>query len=132
MKLSEISDEELISMRKRVGEHERKKAAADFPWTFDERYDSSCGWACTPDGCHDSHPSGVYDIDGPDGVNDFGEADVLTVSSIEHARLITAAPALRDALEEALIFHMLGDDESPEAWVIIEIMEAAIKLVEGG
>ena len=72
------------------------------PWTFDERYDSGCGYPCTPSGCHEMHPSGVYDIDGPSGINDFGEDDVLTVRDIKDAYLITASRNMLKALESVV------------------------------
>ena len=77
-----------------------EKDLTEWPWTFDERYDSSCGNPyCTQNGCPNDHPSGIYDIDGPSGVNDFGEDDVLTVRDIKDAYLITAARDMLKALE---------------------------------
>ena len=65
-------------------------------WDYDEVCDSSCGWPCTPDGCHDSHPSGMWTISGPDWVEDGVYHGAVT--SEQQARLIASSPTLLKTL----------------------------------
>jgi len=70
------------------------------PWEYDEIHDTSCGRSCTQDGCHDSHPSGIYNIDGP-SLGDWPN-DTLVVQNEADAALIAAAPELYEVLKKIL------------------------------
>lgn len=71
-------------------------------WSQEDVCDSSCGHPCTPEGCHDCHPSGIFRIEGPD----WADSEALEVygvctRNLRHARLIAAAPKLLAACQFA-------------------------------
>ena len=66
------------------------------PWDYDDTHDGCCGSWCTPNGCHESHPTGTYYLDGPEMETEFGTPTVLNKYD---AALIAAAPELLEALK---------------------------------
>ncbi len=79
------------------------------PWEYEGVYDSSCGHPCTEDGCHDSHFSGCWVVEGPEMGDWPGEHQYQNEAD---ARLIAAAPELLSELKranetvEALLEHL--------------------------
>ena len=47
------------------------------PWEYGDTMDGCCWGACTVNGCHESHPTGVYQIAGPEFRS--GDLDVYGV-----------------------------------------------------
>lgn len=67
-------------------------------WDYEDPCDASCGWPCTQDGCHDSHPTGTYEIWGPEW-SDNGWSNRLANKA--EAEFIANAPSdIRWLLEE--------------------------------
>jgi hypothetical protein len=48
------------------------RASGAVEWDFHDPNDASCGRACTPDGCHDSHRTGSVVLDGPETTTESG------------------------------------------------------------
>ena len=65
-------------------------------WSYEDRMDASCGSPCTPNGCHESHPSGVYVVNGP-AVGDWPDDECVTTSKAD-AALMAKAPDTHKAL----------------------------------
>lgn len=92
----------LIAEARRLNEE-----ATPGPWGAEDT-GMYCGHACTPNGCHENHPSGESSLDGPllevNGwcVDDNNNDRVfLTQDANLIARYRTLAPELADALEKA-------------------------------
>ncbi len=69
-------------------------------WDYGEVHDACCGGSCTVDGCHETHPSGIFEIYGPDWTADY----TGVVASEAEARLLSRAPKLA-----ALLRRIAGD-----------------------
>lgn len=73
-----------------------RRAATGPPWEAREVHDANCGRPCTPDGCREDHPAGVYELDGPEcsgeWPQDFTEEDATFVAAAGNVvdRLCTA------------------------------------------
>ena len=72
------------------------------PWAYDDTMDGCC-WnvGCTVNGCHESHPTGVFQIDGPEW--DPEACDTYQSGCTRNeadAALISAAPDLYEALSD--------------------------------
>ena len=78
-----------------------EKDATPGPWSSDDP-GQSCGMPCTPDGCHDSHESGMRYLDGPsmkDGSSDCFEIPDGDLIAQSRNALPVLIEALRDHIE---------------------------------
>lgn len=94
------------------------------PWSSGDSMDGCC-FGCTVDGCHESHPTGIYVLHGPEHDNEDCSAYGLAFKNENDAALIAAMhealPALlaeraaligeRDALRDALHAEYRISDE---------------------
>ena len=100
----------MIITRETLEEAKRLFNVDQVAWDYEERCDSSCGTYCTENGCPDDHPSGVYELDGPE-VGDWPNDNCLTINEDDAKRVVLGHNMLpfliqRIAkLEEALTFY---------------------------
>lgn len=95
------------------------------PWTYDDSRDGCC-WnvGCTSNGCHESHPTGIFVVDGPEYDHENGRAYGLAFTSEADARLIASAPDLLEALQK--IEKLTTPDDWLELPRIKDLARAAI------
>jgi hypothetical protein len=98
-----LSPEDVSMSEAEQARVERRKARVPSPgpWSYEDTQDMCCGRPCTPEGCHESHASGLYHIVGPDWY-DYDTVYPDVVCNLADARLIAAAPELLAACKEAL------------------------------
>jgi len=74
-------------------------------WQIEELCDACCGHSCTVDGCHESHPSGVFTITGPSWDYERGEPVLMKK---EEALIMSSAKELLEACRESLVLFQFG------------------------
>jgi hypothetical protein len=103
---------------------EPRTAHSPGPWDYDDTHDGCCGSPCTPNGCHESHPTGTYYLDGPEMETEFGTPTVLNRFD---AALIAAAPELLEAFKAMMRYY----DTPCGPWELLAQARAAIAKAEG-
>ena len=71
--------------------------------------DSSCGKPCTPNGCHDSHPSGRYIVNGPSAYDSFGETCEPEFENKDDACAIAEVPAMVEFIKIAAMYSPVAE-----------------------
>lgn len=98
-------------------------------WDYEDPCDAGCWRPCTPDGCHDDHPSGTFEVIGPSWSKD----DLMPrLNDERHAQLMAAAPALAlfaKAVPPAARDELLG--ALPE-WAAKDVLALLSALAKGG
>lgn len=106
----------------------KERVPSPGPWSYEDTMDHCCGRPCTPEGCHESHRSGLYHIIGPDWY-DYDVVYPDVVCNLADARLIAAAPELLEALQQIKSQCAGHSDEfSLRVW---QIADAAVAKAEG-
>lgn len=106
-------------------------------WGYEDPHDACCGFPCTVDGCHESHPTGTYGVYGPS----MEDHDLSRMKEVDAAHIVQWQPrnvtaflkafaAMREALLqiEGPQIHPEGDPMDDAA--AIESM--TIKAIQAG
>ena len=85
-------------------------------WTYEDTHDGACWAYCNENGCPENHPTGLFQIDGPEWDPEGCEAyRVGTTKNKVHACLLALSPEMYAKLEE--LYEWLDDigDGAPDA-----------------
>lgn len=115
-------DREALEELKKICEE-----ATPGPWYTDELCDSACGTACSPYGCPESHPSGVWEV-GPEDVtsnvstNNEPDAEFIAAARTALPQLIADSERL-NALQALFVGadFRWGDPNAPQTIIAITI-----------
>lgn len=71
-----------------------RQAHTQGPWSAFDTMDRGCMQYCHPEGCLENHPSGVFQIDGPEWDENYLGVGIAAVRNPFDAHLIAAAPEM--------------------------------------
>lgn len=85
---------------------ERLSKVTPGEWNYQDTEDGCCGSPCTPDGCHECHPTGNFFVYGPEWEREYGkavfkkegDADFIAHAPSDIRHLLDEVGRLRDAL----------------------------------